>query len=452
MKLHKIGLAAATAAFALIAGPAQGAENLLYDWLGVNAASTPVSGYVPAPFVNDSNAASAGVIAQLTAQQAATPGRVAIKVTPNQTLSPASITALFNNPSFTINYAFYDYETGGPAVTVPVAQSQAQAIHAAAKGGGTYVSNFALFPGSGDNSGVAAGTSNAQYTSGGATGINMASPDLYPGSPFYKDPAAVGGTSSAPNIRSSLFALPVKRLTYTTSNLPSGHQIIPYVNRFNNVGNAELDSDGNTGNGYAFVSSNAVPSKGQLLSRGDFKALVAHYRLRGADGIHLLDGGVQGYTQAQFEQDGKDGWQIPQISSIFSAADAKIASLDTVIKTGGITKDFETAGVVFSGVYSLTQNKLALLISNLSEAPTTVDFTARIGGKTVPGNQAIGEGEHRLLEFTGVGTQWVLSANTPLFTSAVDTDRTGVGVPEPVALGSLSLVAMGALFRRSRRA
>ncbi|HYE18286.1 MAG TPA: PEP-CTERM sorting domain-containing protein [Tepidisphaeraceae bacterium] len=452
MKLHKIGLAAATAAFALIAGPAQGAENLLYDWNAVNAATTPVAGYVPAPFVNDTNATSAGILAQLAAQQAATPGRVAIKVTPNQTLSPASIAALFNNPNFTINYAFYDIETGGPAVTTPLAQQQAQAIHAQPGGAGTRVGNYRLFPGNGDNSGVGAGPSLAEYTSGGPTGVNMANPDLYPGSPFYKDPAGVGGTSTSPNIRSSLFTLPVKRLTYTTSNIPSGHQIIPYVNRFNNFGNNELDSDANAGNGYAFNQNAADPTKGQLLSRGDFKALVAHYRLRGADGIHLLDGGVVGYSQAQFEQDGKDGWQIPQVSSIFAAADAKIASLDTVIKTGGTTKDFETAGVVFSGVYSLTQNKLALLLSNLTEAPTSVEFPARIAGKIVAGSHQVGEGEHRLLEFTGVGTQWVLSANTPLFTSAADTNRNGIGVPEPVALGSLSLVAMGALFRRSRRA
>ena len=36
-----------------------------------------------------------------------------------------------------------------------------------------------------------------------------------------------------------------------------------------------------------------------MLSRGDFKAQVLHYRLRGATGVHGLDGGVEGYTREQ---------------------------------------------------------------------------------------------------------------------------------------------------------
>jgi Ca-activated chloride channel family protein len=52
-----------------------------------------------------------------------------------------------------------------------------------------------------------------------------------------------------------------------------------------------------------FFADKAQGTSGQLLSRADFSELVTHYRLPGADGVHLLDGGVVGYTQAQFEAD-----------------------------------------------------------------------------------------------------------------------------------------------------
>jgi len=45
----------------------------------------------------------------------------------------------------------------------------------------------------------------------------------------------------------------------------------------------------------------SIGSSGQNLSRGDLNALVEHYRLRGADGVHLLDGGVAGYSQEQHD-------------------------------------------------------------------------------------------------------------------------------------------------------
>ncbi len=445
--LRKLGLAIAAVGFAWVgSGSAQAAETLIFDWQATTPATTPVAGFAPAPFVNNSNAAA--VAASLAAYQAANPGRVAVKIT--EPLTAGNINTLFGpGTGYQINYAFLDIEGAGATTS---AQAQANLIHNAAKGSSTLVGNFRLFPGNGDNSGFAGGPSLADYQSGPPKGVNMANADLYPGSPYYKDPAAAGGTSTSPNIRSSLFTLPLKRLTYVTSNMPAGNLNIPYVNRFNNFQNPELDTDGNAANGYQFVQNAADPTKGQLLSRGDFKALVAHYRLRGADGIHLLDGGIQGYTQTQFEQDGKDGWSgITAINDLFKASDASIATLDTTIKVGGVKTDFEKAGVVFSGVYSLSQNKLALLVSNMTDSPTTVGFPARLGNKSVP-DVNINEGEHLLLTYTGVGTQWQLASTSALFTSAAEQDRNGVGVPEPMAFASLALVGVASLLRRGRRA
>jgi hypothetical protein len=445
-----IGILAAAAAFIGVGSTAKAQNDLLYDWRAVNAATTPVVGFVPAPFIR-SDADVPAALAQLSSQAATFPGRLAVKVV-EPGLTPAGIAALFASPNRP-NYVFLDYETPPSAGVSNIAQAQAaaQAIHAIAPG--TFVGNFRLFPGNGDTSGPGVGPTFADYVSGGPTGVNMANEDLYPGSPSYKNPAQVaGGTSTAPNIRSALFTLPIERVSFVTANLPLGHKHIPYVNRFNNWGNNALDTDSNPANGYRFDN----PTGTQMLSRGDFSALVAHYRMRGVDGVHLLDGGVVNYTQAQFEQDAKDGFQQPAIAAIFAGGGARVATLDTLSRVDGSLKDNEQTGVVYSGVYSLSQGglfngapagKLALLVSNLDEIAHTLDIPQKIGGKNVVGSIGVLAGQHRLLEYTGAGTQWQLTANNIVF---ADSDRSGVGVPEPVAMGGASIFAMTMLFRRRR--
>jgi hypothetical protein len=465
---RKLGILAAAVAFVGLGSMAHAQSDILYDWKATTTANTPVSGYTPAPFLNDANAAA--VATQLAGTTA---GKIAVKI--EAPSSPATTALIFNNPSFSVNYAFLDFENpsfpggGSGASNTALAQSQAQAIHAQPKGTGTYVGNFRLFPGNGDTSGPGAGPSTAEYLSGGPTGVNMANEDLYPGSPFYKNPSQVGGTSATPNIRSALFVQPINRASFVTGNLPAGNLHIPYVNRFNNAGNSALDSDGNPNNGYKFDNTTG----NQMLSRGDFSAMVAHYRLRGVNGVHLLDGGVVGYTQSQFEQDAKDGFTFAPIASIFAGSNAKLATLATTTqlvtdRTTGTTVDTpnDQSGVVYSGVYSLTQNdtrlanssgKLALLLSNLSETSHDITFPSKIGGKNVilnntsaalpKGYQTIGAGEHQLLEFAGVGLNWSLVNTQVVFT---DSDRSGVGVPEPVAMGGAAIFAVAMMFRRRR--
>jgi hypothetical protein len=461
---RKLGILAAAVAFVGLGTMAHAQSDILYDWKLTNG-TAPVSGYTPAPFLTDANATD--VATQLAGTTA---GKVAVKIT--QPISPATTSLIFNNPNFTVNYAFLDFETpvpSGGSSNTAAAQSQAQVIHAQPKGTGTYVGNFRLFPGNGDTSGPGAGPSTAEYTSGGATGVNMANEDLYPGSPYYRNPTQVGGTAPAPNIRSTLFVQPINRASFVTGNLPAGNLHVPYVNRFNNFGNSALDTDGNPSNGYKFDNTTG----NQMLSRGDFSAMVAHYRLRGVNGVHLLDGGVVGYTQQQFEQDAKDGFTFAPIASIFAGGNAKLATLATTSqlvtdRTAGTVVDTpnEESGVVYSGVYSLTQTdsrlanstgKLALLLSNLSETSHDITFPTKIGGKNVilnnatanlpKGYQTIGAGEHQLLEFAGVGLNWSLVNTQVVFT---DSDRSGVGVPEPVAMGGAAIFAVAMMFRRRR--
>ncbi|MDB5320586.1 MAG: hypothetical protein JWN40_2217 [Phycisphaerales bacterium] len=444
---QRLGILAAAAAFVGVGTSAHAQTDLLYDWKKIDN-STPVptvTGYIPAPFVSTGNV-SAAALSTLTANQATFPGKVAVKIVGTTPLSAADNTALFGASAPQINYAFMDYEGVNGQAT---ATQQAAAIRAQPKPA-TFIGNFRMYPGNGDTSGVGSGPTVAQYT---ASGMNMANEDLYPGSPLYKNPGGVGGTSTSPNIRSSLFVLPIDRATFVTSNLPAGNKHIPYVNRFNNSGNSALDSDGNAANGYQFNN----PTGQQMLSRGDFSAMVAHYRARGVDGVHLLDGGVVGYTQSQFEQDAKDGFTFAPFANIFAGSNPKLAALDTVSKVNGVVASNESTGVVFSGVYSLTQNdsrlagstgKLALLLSNLSATPATLEFVSKIGGKTVTGAPySINAGEHKLLEFAGTGLQWSLVNTAIVFT---DADRSGVGVPEPVAMGGASIFALTMLFRRRR--
>lgn len=437
--LGKFKMALASLAFAVFGVSAANAQDPLIDWRA-NAPSVPVSGYIPSYFVNNGNASLvASQIQALPSSQ-----KAVVKIT--EPLSSGNITTLFGGTK-KIDYAFYDIEGAGALAT---AQAQANSVRTISSS--TYVSNYRLFPGSGDNSGVGAGSSLADYLSGGALGVNMASEDLYPGSGSYKNPAATGGTSTSPNIRSSLFTLPIKRATYSTANMPLLNQHIPYVTRFNNYGNTALDTDGNSSNGFQFTQNAANPANGQLIGRGDFKALVAHYRMRGINGYQLLDGGVQGYTAAEFAQDAKDGWSLAAMDNIFKNGGARLATLDTVVRIdGGASQDFETAGVVYSGVYSLSQNKLALLVSNLDDLAHSVAIPSKIGGKNVAGSFSVDAGTHRLLQFTASGTQWVLSSNSVIWNSASETDRNGVGVPEPVAMGTLSIFAGLLLCRRTRR-
>lgn len=430
----RVGAVAAAIAFMGLTTSSTRAEDLLYHW-GLTPGPqpfVPVSGYVPAPFVVNTAGSVSTAQTQLQAQQATYAGKQAVKI---QGLLDASLTSQLFNPSnpYAINYAFLDFE-GSQAANLSTQISRIRAVNTT-----TYIGNYGMFPGSGDPSGISAGPTYAQYL---ASGVNMANEDLYPGSPGYRVPTA--GNQFSPNIRSALFTLPIERASFVSANLPAGHKHIPYVARFNNVGSAPGSPLANNPDG-SFTTSN------QLLSRGDFSALVSHYRLRGVNGVHLLDPGVIGYTQDQFEADAKSGWTLPGIASILDGPGARTATLGTYANVDGSDKNIESTGVVFSGVYSLTQNKLALLISNLDEAAHNIAFPAKIGGKTVKlagANLNVSAGSHRLLEFTGAGTQWNLALDTQVF---IDNNRSGTGVPEPMAMAGAGIFGLFMLGRRRNR-
>ncbi len=411
------------------AAPAR-AEN--FFWLDQRG-STSGPGITSSIFLTNDNVAT--VDAFLSGQ--------AVKAVKIETpLSQQTVNAIFNK--YNIDYTFLDYEGANAVaqVTATVQQIRSTGLTGTALAAGrSYVSNFAFSPAGMDPS-KPAGLTGIGSAGFAATGLNMVSDDLYPGSPFYKSPAS--GDSTAPNIRSALFTQPLTRLSMTSASLPAGVKAVPYVNRFNNWANTALDSDHDSSNGYQFVTSNQLPS------RGDFQAQLLHYRLRGASGFHGLDGGVVGYTPEQFQQDITTGWNgTPQFAPLFAAPDAQIATLDTRVKTDGVSKSIESAGVVFSGMYSLSLNKLSLLLSNMDESAHILTLPTRIGGKTLGGDFRLEAGSHEILQYGGTGTQWSLIDIAPAFVSS-DADRGGVGVPEPTALAGFGAAMM--LLRRRQRA
>jgi hypothetical protein len=421
----KRGLAIIATAAAL-AIPAA-AQNV--HWLTDGAPLTPA--VLPSMFLSDAN------VAQVDQFLAGQSGPKVLKIPAD--VSAATVSAIYDK--YKIDYTFADLE-GADAVartTALVSQIKASATTGpAVTANKAFVGNFNFQPIFKDPTAPNAPTNGyADYSS---AGLNMATESLYPGAPSYRNPAS--GDSDAPNVRSALFTLPIARLSMTTASLPGAHAHIPYVNRFNNWGNDALDTDHDASNGYQFVTSNQLPS------RGDFQAQILHYRLRGANGVHGLDGGVVGYTPAQFEQDIQAGWSgTPAVNDVLSDPKARLATLDTVVKADGLVQSMEQAGVVISGAYSAAKAKLVVLMSNLDEKQHKVELPNVIGGKAVSGEFLIAAGSHQILQFNASGTRWDLQSIASAFQ---DDDRSGVGVPEPTAL-TFAGAATFLCTRRKRR-
>src|SRR5262249_32143134 len=134
---------------------------------------------------------------------------------------------------------------------------------------------------------------------------------------------------------------------------------------------------------FGYPALSAQQTKDQMLSRRDFAAQVAHYRLRGADSFVAFEPGVVGYLNDVKRADARTGFTEPHIDSIFAASDHKLllGSSDTDyppkssgfkdpngnIFIDGKEKSDEEAGAIFSGVYSLSLKRMDILISNMDD-------------------------------------------------------------------------------------
>jgi len=465
---------AAQSASAANPPPADEVHDQFFDWF-VNA--TP--GYLPSPFLTDSSANS--VNAFLKSRPAGTP--LAVKV--DRPISNATANLIFNNPSYHVSYVLGDMESN----TIPTVTNLVKQVRFVNANNGQKTESYNAFIGEyGINKLPSDITDPANYHSQKgthsfsgygmgeyqSTKVNMSMPELYGGSGSYRNPAA--GNSDAPNIRSAMFVLPALRVSQIAVQNNDDDRIVPYVARFNNFGNEALDSDRNPSNGYLFVPGQAMPARfglpavsaadtsNQMLSRRDFATQVLHYRLRGANSYVLFEPGVVGYLQDQKRSDAKTGWTEPHVDSIFDAADYKLVlGGDSDYKNGNNPKDAnaniiedgksmtdEQAGAMFSGVYSLSLQRLDMLLSNQDDADHSLTLPSKIAGFNLNTKTFdLDAGTSLLVEYklstSGLHKGWSVAIQNVPF-EAIENSRNHI--PEP---GTISLAAAMGFIGIARR-
>jgi len=336
--------------------------------------------------------------------------------------------------------------------------------------------------------------------------LNMSNEETYPGSASMRNKAAgdapLGG-GTLPNIRGNLFVLPLWRVGQATqaiqaSGLDSTVQHVPYTANFNNWGNPALDTDRNPSNGYLFVPGAPMPSAtinghfypaligaqtvNQNLSRQDTANLALHYRLRNADSYHLLDSGIidnpatpenEAVSRQDMEQDFATGWLgEKEVDDIFAQGDHRTLIGEEAIPVSygaggsygdgstiwvdGVKSNVERSASAFSGAYSLSLEKLDVLISNMDDAQHTIQLPESVGGYALATKDfTLAGGSHILVQYTlekikGKQT-WTNALEHVPFT-AIANSRNGFGIPEPGTLSLLAVAGVLGLNRRSRKA
>ena len=461
---------AAALAVAMCVSSTKAANKYFFDYANANVGGG--TNFAAAPLLNESDTTQVDAALALS-KSLGKPLAVRIVSPPlngSGNLTP-NVQGIFNK--YKISYVFLDYEDPNSLSETQKTITKIQSTNS----GGAVIGNYGFYPGSASDT----TTSNPTPDLYGSSHATMANESLYPGAPDYRSPArgssASPGGSDAPNIRSDLFTLPLERLTLATNALygrgasitqlgshgdpafdPAGHSKsglnVPYVTRFNNYGNAFLNNAPTPSQPYRYVQSAANPANGQLPSRGDFEALMLHYRMRGHDSVNLFlasmtDQFGQAYTDTMQEQDLNVGWYVNNqsgpgstyVNGIFANKFGYgFANLSDVVKddvqrnsADAPTKNnFEDFGVDVSGVYSkgstgqpvvgaasfrdkkgvfhpaVQASEMSLLVSNLSNVSHLIDLGFYAGhrvfmGANSPGigqdNVQIDAGTHRLLTF-----------------------------------------------------
>ena len=446
------------AAVLALAGPL---HAQIFDW-SFNLGDPQHPGVTPLPELNnDSGIALASFLA----------GQAVPAVRVQGQLSEGQLTQFLDGPTPLTHVitAFSNPGNGGDAMTAVQVEDFVFDAGSTASSGAR-IGQFSLDPYHPDPT-MPAGALELTAAAYAFGGVNTASPNLLPGSPTFRSPASAN--SSAPNIRSSLFTLPLTRLSGVSQATPGGDALLPFVSRFSSIGSPLVNSE--------YMGLPAYETNDQHLSRGDYQALVAHYRMRGADGVIAHCSGIVlkrdannnfvPYTHTDYLDDTTAGWGY--LDGTYGG-DVTPVTLDTTVQTTGLgVLTFESAGVAWSGVVGESHNGqtvATVLLSNLSNGSVTVRLPGTIDGIDLvhqQRDQTVEALEHLVLRFGlekvvgQLDPVWSLLRSSSAFEVPNDT-HAGIGIgcdiaihspPPPVIPESGSVVAMlaGAGWLCSRR-
>jgi hypothetical protein len=391
------------------------ANAQVFDWT-YNLGDSVHPGTIPVPELNN---ASGSQLANFLASQTSPTVKV---------LDPLSGTiadTFFDGPTplTQILGGFENPLTGGDALTAIQIENLVNQTNLTASSAAT-ISQFGLDNYHPDNTNPtpSAGLSDINYN---FSDVNAASPNLFPGSSSFRSPAFgffPPNGSSAKNIRSSLFTLPIMRLSEVFDTSPAGDAILPFVSRFNSLGSPLVNSEYN--------SIPAYETTDQLLSRSDYQSLIVHYRMRGADGVIAHTGGVVGYSHSEFLDDTRDGWNF--LNSIYQG-DMTPINLSTL----GIEFDSRVYSGVVGDVPS-GKRVATILISNPGPNSGSVETPDQIEGFNVLSFDSqvnvVDAGKHKLLTFWLDNNAWLFLGSGDIFdeqTISGDSNG-GIGIGFPL--------------------
>src|SRR5205814_9456574 len=133
-----------------------------------------------------------------------------------------------------------------------------------------------------------------------------------------------------------------------------------------------------------------------------------------------METGVVGKTQTQEQDQAREGWLEPHINARMSAADHVILIKDgpsgagdpslgdnSSIVVDGTTESIEQAGAMWSGVYSISQGKLDMLLSNMDGSQHKITLPGAAGGYALATKDfTLNPGSHMLVEYSLVAGKW----------------------------------------------